>query len=231
MNSFKVTDEGAGIIRVDAETRLMRKPMAEAICAEVDEIANRYGRFKILMNLGAISKGTPGAGLYTLRRMKEYDMTALALFRANGFMRGMATVVLGLARFSNFALFDDEAPARAWLERAGVEEPGPGRSGRLRRAGAPAAALVGGGLVSWLGLRRLRRLGRAGAQAAGRGRRSRRRGAGGRGPARTGHRRRLRPVASIPPAFRRQEHRQGFQQPPLPHRRSYASDRGFPEAP
>jgi hypothetical protein len=154
MDSFKVTDEGAGIIRVDADTRLMRKAMAEAICAEVDELAIRYdGRFKILMNLGAISKGTPGAGFYTLRRMKEYDMTALALFRANGFMRGMAKTVLGLARFSNFALFDDEASARAWLERAEATEQPDRRAARL----AAPAIIVAGGFASWFVLRRLRR--------------------------------------------------------------------------
>jgi hypothetical protein len=161
VDSFKVTDEGGGIIRVDADTRLMRKPMAEAICAEVDDVAARYGgRFKILMNLGAISKGTPGAGFYTLRRMKEYDMEALALFRANGFMRGMARTVLGLARFSNFALFDDEVSARAWLERAQAPEPRPAARLERRPAAGPVAAFAVGAAVSWLGLRRFRPRGR-----------------------------------------------------------------------
>jgi hypothetical protein len=158
MDSFKVTDEGGGIIRVDAETSLVRKAMAEAMCAEVDEVAARYdGRFKILMNMEAMSKGTPGAGFYTLRRMKEYDMTALALFRANPFMRRMATVVLGLSGFSNFELFSDEGEAMEWLK----SQPSDADAAPPRRSGPAAssvAAVVGAGAaLSWLALRRLRR--------------------------------------------------------------------------
>ncbi|MGH9038237.1 MAG: STAS/SEC14 domain-containing protein [Acidimicrobiia bacterium] len=166
MDSFKVTDEGGGIIRVDAESRLVRKALAEEMCAAVDEVATRYdGRFKILMNMGAMSKGTPGAGFYTLRRMKEYDMTALALFRANTFMRRMAQVVLGLNGFSNFALFDDEVEARAWLERADdpvlhADRTGPAEPGnpeaRSRRAPLVAAATAAG-LALVVAARRRRR--------------------------------------------------------------------------
>lgn len=153
MDSFKVTDEGAGIIRVDADIRLVRKPIASAMCEEVDKrVADAgYGEFKILMNMSAMSKGTPSAGIYVLRSMKKYPLRALALYGANGFMRGMATTVLGLARFSNFALFDSEVIARDWLERGGTA---PARlapectpaTARLRRlalpAGAAAAALI-----------------------------------------------------------------------------------------
>jgi hypothetical protein len=161
MDSFKVTDEGGGIIRVDAESPLVRKAMAKAMCAAVDEIAAGYrGGFKILMNMGAMSKGTPGAGFYTLRRMKEYDLTALAMFRANAFMRRMATVVLGLNGFSNYALFDDEVEARSWLERAGaVAGPSPNGQaaspgGRGRRLPLVAAAVATGVTVSWWAKRR-----------------------------------------------------------------------------
>lgn len=151
MDRFNVTDEGGGIIRVDAETRLMRPPLAHAICDEVERLTASYDSFKILMNMGAISKGTPSAGLYTLRQMKKYDMTALALFKANGFMRNMATVVLGLARFRNFALFDDEADARKWLERADSEAP----AMRPPRRVAPALlALAGSGAAAWVVRRR-----------------------------------------------------------------------------
>lgn len=156
MDSYKVTDEGGGIIRVDAETRLMRKSMAEAICHEVEKAAASYGgSFKILMNMGAMSKGTPGAGIYTLREMKRYDLNALALYRANGFMRAMAGVVLGLARFENFAVFNDEGEAMEWLKNPTPPTEAP--AGALRK-NAPSAALVAGGLgLSYLGLRRLRR--------------------------------------------------------------------------
>ncbi len=153
-----MTDEGGGIIRVDAESNLVRRALAEAMCAEVDKVAAPYGGFKILMNMGAMSKGTPGAGLYVLSEMKKYDLQALALFRANGFMRGMARTVLGLAGFRNFALFEDESDAREWLKNATpLSAPGDDGNGRLHRV-APRAALIGGGLVgSWVLLRRLRR--------------------------------------------------------------------------
>ena len=167
MDSFKVTDEGGGIIRVDAESRLVRKALAEAMCAAVDDVATRYdGRFKILMNMGAMSKGTPGAGFYTLRRMKEYDMTALALFRANTFMRRMAQVVLGLNGFSNFALFDDEVEARAWLEHADDPVLQADGAGPAERPGSPGAgsrraplvaAVTAAGLALVVAARRRRR--------------------------------------------------------------------------
>src|SRR5207245_9877446 len=86
-----------------------------------DKLVVDYGEFKILMNMSAMSRGTPAAGFYVLGSMKKYPLRALALFGANGFMRGMAKVVLGLARFSNFELFDEEALARDWLERADSE--------------------------------------------------------------------------------------------------------------
>jgi hypothetical protein len=147
MESFKVTDEGGGIIRVDAHTRLMRKPMANAICNEVDELVADYGEFKILMNMSAMSKGTPAAGLYVLGSMKKYPLSALALFGANGFMRGMAKTVLGIARFSNFELFDGEADARHWLERADSSLEPTAVSPGWKRLAAPVAVAAAAGLV------------------------------------------------------------------------------------
>ena len=145
MDSFKVSDEGGGIIRVDAQTRLMRKPMANAICDEVDRAVVDYAEFKILMNMGAISKGTPAAGFYVLRSMKKYPLQATAMFGANGFMRGMARTVLGLARFRNFDLFEEEAIARHWLERVDGSAPAtPGRSPRtiVKRLALPVGLVA-----------------------------------------------------------------------------------------
>ncbi|MEW6476658.1 MAG: STAS/SEC14 domain-containing protein [Actinomycetota bacterium] len=152
MDTFTVTDEGNGIIRVDAESRLVRKPLAVAMCDEVDKAVVGYDEFKILMNMSAMSKGTPAAGFYVLRSMKKYPLRALALFGANGFMRGMATTVLGLARFSNFRIFEDEAVARQWLERPDsapdVSTAGGGpATGGVRRLAVPAALLTLGGAV------------------------------------------------------------------------------------
>ena len=101
----------------------MRKPLAASICGDIDRKSSDYSEFKILMNMGAISKGTPAAGLYVLGSLKRYPVRALALYGANRFMRGMAKIVLGIARFKNFALFGDEAAARRWLASAGKSTP------------------------------------------------------------------------------------------------------------
>ena len=162
MDSYTVTDEGGGLVSVDANIRLVRKPTAVAMCDEVDKVVAGYDGFKILMNMSAMSKGTPAAGVFVMRTMKKYPLEALALYGANGFMRGMARTVLGLARFSNFELFDDEAAARRWLERAGdggTEGPagvGAGPGGGLRRLVVPAGLLASGAVVVGM----LRRRGR-----------------------------------------------------------------------
>ncbi|MCA1846063.1 MAG: hypothetical protein LC792_23295 [Actinobacteria bacterium] len=147
-DSYQVTDEGGGMIRVDAQIRLVRKPIAVAMCDEVDRVVAGYDGFRILMNMSAMSKGTPAAGLFVLRTMKKYPLEALALFGANRFMRGMAKTVLGLARFRNFELFEDEAVARAWLERGASPSVGAGSSARafgtggLKRLALPAGLLT-----------------------------------------------------------------------------------------
>jgi hypothetical protein len=123
MDKFTVTDEGGGLIHVDAQTNLMRKPMASSICGEINRKTNDYSGFKMLMNMGAISKGTPAAGFYVLGSLKKYPVQALALYGANRFMRRMAKTVLGIARFKNFAIFEDEAGARQWLARVSESAP------------------------------------------------------------------------------------------------------------
>ena len=152
MDSYKVTDEGGGIIRVDAESRLVRKALASALCDEVDKrVADAgYTEFKILMNMSAMSKGTPAAGLYVLGSMKKYPLQATAMYGANGFMRGMARTVLGIARFSNFELFEGEAEARDWLERGPTPvtlAPDCSATSRLRRVAVPAGLLAFGALA------------------------------------------------------------------------------------
>jgi hypothetical protein len=119
-----------------------------------------------------MSKGTPAAGFYVLGSMKKYPLRALALFGANGFMRGMAKVVLGIARFSNFELFDEEAIARDWLERDGSDPSGPGSRpaagggpGGLRRLALPAGIAASGAVV--VRLRRRRRAAEAGSATTG----------------------------------------------------------------
>jgi hypothetical protein len=152
MDRYTVTDEGDGLVRVDADIRIVRKPIAVAMCDEVDKAVAGYDGFRILMNMSAMSKGTPAAGFFVLRTMKKYPLEALALFGANGFMRGMAKTVLGFARFGNFELFEDEGAARTWLEQSdsepavsdGDRDPA---SARLRRLAVPAGIAASGALA------------------------------------------------------------------------------------
>lgn len=161
MDSYTVTDEGS-LVRVDADIRLVRKPIAVAMCDEVDRVVAGKDGFKILMNMSAMSKGTPAAGFFVLRTMKKYPLEALAFFGANAFMRGMATTVLGLAGFRSFEMFEDESSARDWLERAGspsaVPAPTPSPTGAagLKRLALPAGLLTSLALVLRLRRRRSR---------------------------------------------------------------------------
>jgi len=157
MDSYTVTDEGDGLVRVDADIRLVRKPIAVAMCDEVDKVVAGYDGFRILMNMSAMSKGTPAAGVFVLRTMKKYPLEALAFFGANGFMRGMAKTVLGLARFGNFEMFEDEAAARDWLERGGSPSAGPSPTTASRVAGLKRIALPAGLLTSVALVMRFRR--------------------------------------------------------------------------
>jgi hypothetical protein len=94
--------------------------------------------------------------------MKKYPLEALALFGANGFMRGMAKTVLGLARFRSFELFEDEAAARRWLERAdspsaaAAPAPPSGGASGLKRLAVPAGLLTSVALLFRLRRRRSR---------------------------------------------------------------------------
>ena len=159
MDSYTVTDEG-NLVRVDADIRLVRKPIAVAMCDEVDRVVAGKDGFKILMNMSAMSKGTPAAGFFVLRTMKKYPLQALAFFGANSFMRGMATTVLGLAGFRGFEMFEDEASARDWLERAdspsALPTPSPAGAGGLKRLALPAGLLTSVALVLRLRRRRSR---------------------------------------------------------------------------
>ena len=160
MDSYQVTDEGDGLVRVDAQIRLVRKPIAVAMCDEVDKTVAGYDKFRILMNMSAMSKATPGAGFFVLRTMKKYPMEKLAIFGANSFMRGMARTVLGLTGFGSFELFEDEGSARKWLDGADVAPPAGAASGPgLKRIALPVGALASGALLFRRARRRRRTAG------------------------------------------------------------------------
>jgi stage II sporulation SpoAA-like protein len=120
MSGFEVVGEEGGIVRVMVDGSLMRRSSAEVLCGAIESAAaGAPARARLLMDLGALSRATPAAGLYAMRRMKELDFEAIALYRGNGFMRAFARTVMRLARFGAFELFSDEDSARRWLAAMG----------------------------------------------------------------------------------------------------------------
>jgi hypothetical protein len=79
------------------------------------------------MDMRALSRATPAAGLYALRQMRTFPVDRIALVGANPFMRAFATLVLRVGRFPRHRFFDTEADARDWLLLpAGQDRPGSG---------------------------------------------------------------------------------------------------------
>jgi hypothetical protein len=126
-SGFRVEDDDSGVIRATIEAGWVTKPLAEALCADIERAAARHpGRARLMLDMGALSKATPGAGMYAMRSLKKLDLSAVALYRANGLMRSFARAVMRIARFRRFKLFGEETQARAWLRgdrEAG--QPGP----------------------------------------------------------------------------------------------------------
>ena len=118
--SFEVVDEGEGIVSAGVSSGLVRMPLAEEMCTEMERAIAAYpGKAKVLMDMEALSKATPAAGLYAMRRMKELGLFRIALVGGNDFMRAFGRVVMTLARFRSFAFFSDHETARKWLARPG----------------------------------------------------------------------------------------------------------------
>jgi hypothetical protein len=114
---FKVTDDADGVIRATVEAGWVTKPLAEAMCADIEKAAARHpGKAKLMIDAGALSKATPGAGMYAMRSIRRLDLDGVALYRANGFMRSFARAVMKLGGFRRFGLFRSEKQARDWLD-------------------------------------------------------------------------------------------------------------------
>ena len=115
-SGFRVEDDGSGVIKATVDAGWVTKPLAKALCADIEQAAARHpGRARLMLDMGALSKATPGAGMYAMRSLKRLDVSAIALYRANGLMRSFARAVMQLARFRRFKLFGEETKARAWL--------------------------------------------------------------------------------------------------------------------
>jgi len=117
---FSVTDDDDGVIRATVDAGWVTKPLAEALCADIEKAAARHpGKARLMIDMGALSKATPGAGMYAMRSIKRLNLEGVALYRANGFMRSFARSVMRLAGFRRFGLFREEQQARSWLEDDG----------------------------------------------------------------------------------------------------------------
>lgn len=113
---FEVTRVGS-IVQVRAESRLMRKDEAADLCGAIEaEATATAGRVGVLMDLAALARATPAAGLYAMRRLRELPIGRVALVGGNPFVRGLARAVLTLARFPDHGFFRDPADARRWLD-------------------------------------------------------------------------------------------------------------------
>ena len=111
---FAVTEED-GVIAVDVRSPFVRKELAVALCGDIERAAGRQsGEAKLVLDMAALSKASPAAGLYAMRRIRALGLRRIALVGGNRFIRGFARVVLTLGRFGSFAFFRDERAARDW---------------------------------------------------------------------------------------------------------------------
>jgi hypothetical protein len=110
-----VESDSRGVIRAAAAVRLVRRPQAEALCGGIRDSAAALASPRLLMDMRALSRATPAAGLYALRQLRTFPVDRIALVGANRFMRGFAAMVLRVGRFPTHRFFDEEGDAVAWL--------------------------------------------------------------------------------------------------------------------
>ena len=108
-------DDADGVISVDVTASLVRKEFAKDLCKDIEAAARRHpDDAKLVLDMGALSKATPTAGLYAMRRIRGLGLSRIALVGGNRFMRGFARVVMTAGGFGRFAFFRDRARAREW---------------------------------------------------------------------------------------------------------------------
>lgn len=116
--SFRVTDEGDGVVRVQAEAGVVRKEFAQQLCGAIEKASKAQNEpATLLIDIGALAKATPPAGLYAMKRIKQLGFERIALVGGNRFIRGFARTVMTLARFGSFRFFDRTEQGRDWLRR------------------------------------------------------------------------------------------------------------------
>ncbi len=102
------------VVRGSVTVSLLRYPVAKPFCERIEELARRDGADALVMDMSSLSKATPRAGLYAMRRLRKLPLRRIALLHGNRFMRAFASTVLTLGRFPEFRFFDSEETAVRW---------------------------------------------------------------------------------------------------------------------
>lgn len=102
------------VVRGSVSVSLMRYPIAKPFCERIEELARRDGADALVMDMSSLSKATPRAGLYAMRRLRQLPLRRIALLRGNRFMRAFASTVLSLGGFPEYRFFDSEETAVQW---------------------------------------------------------------------------------------------------------------------
>lgn len=112
---IQVTSLG-NVVRATTSGGLLRRAAAGQLCAAIEVEATACAtRPGLLVDLGGLSRATPAAGLYAIRRLRTLPVERIALFGANRLMRGFAGLVLFLGRFPEHRFFANERAATEWL--------------------------------------------------------------------------------------------------------------------
>jgi SpoIIAA-like len=111
----EVVASADGLILARARAGLVRQKQAQELCAGIESSASGHESPRLLMDLRALSRATPAAGLYALRQLRTFPVERIGLVGANRFMRLFASLVLRLGAFPRHRFFDDEARALEWL--------------------------------------------------------------------------------------------------------------------
>jgi len=111
---FEVRIVPPGVIYSVSKVNLMRLHVAKPLCEAIAEAASASGATGLAVNLDAISRATPSAGIYAMRELRRLPLQRIALIGGNPLMQKFAKVVLTLGRFPAFAFFSDAPSAIQW---------------------------------------------------------------------------------------------------------------------
>jgi hypothetical protein len=114
--------DDADVVVASAATRWLRKALAVTFCACITRAAHEHGAHGLVLDLGALRRATPPAGVYALHSLKQLPIRRIALVRGGPFMRAFAGAVLTLGRFPSYRFFEDEAEAAPWARGEAAQE-------------------------------------------------------------------------------------------------------------